>query len=92
MRSLGLLTALTVALALTQPAFASTTRAASRSAERAANTRSTTLAGYDYNYYIGVPGAISAVIVVPKLSCTGTPPAGSARTVTLSHRCGHGPP
>ena len=77
-RSVGFLAGLTVALALTQAVLASTTRATNPSAEQAANTRSTTLAGYAYNYYIGVPGAISAVIVVPKLKCTGTPAAGSA--------------
>jgi len=77
-RSLGFFAGLAAALALTQPALASTARATKPLAERAAHTRSTTLAGYDYNYYIGVPGAISAIIVVPKLKCTGTPAAGSA--------------
>ncbi len=59
---------LTAVLGLTQPALAS--------GERAASTPSTTLAGYLFNYYIAVPGAVSAVAVVPKLNCKGTPPAG----------------
>jgi hypothetical protein len=74
-RSLAVLAA---ALVLTQTGFAATGRSTSATRERAASTPSTTMAGYAYNYYIGVPGAISATIVVPKLNCTGTPTAGSA--------------
>jgi hypothetical protein len=57
-------------LALTQLALAAP--------ERLANLSSTVLAGYDFTYYIGVPGNVSAIIVVPKLNCTGTPSTGSA--------------
>jgi hypothetical protein len=60
---------------LVQPALASREQA---DTARAANTPSTTLGGLDFNNYIGVPGAVSAIIVVPKLSCAGTPTAGSA--------------
>lgn len=68
---------LVVTLGLVQPVLAS----AERPTTRAANAPSNTLAGLDYNGYIGVPGAVSAVIVVPKLTCTGTPAAGSAIAV-----------
>ena len=34
------------------------------------------MAGYNFANYIGVPGAVSAIIVVPKLNCKGTPAAG----------------
>lgn len=61
---------LTATLVLTQPGLAAT--------ERTANMPSTVLAGYDFTYYIGVPGNVSAVIVVPKLNCAGTPSTGSA--------------
>lgn len=61
--------------ALAQLALASTERASS---VRAAGGRSSTFAGLDLNGYIGVPGAVSAVIVVPKLDCAGTPSGGSA--------------
>ena len=74
-RAAGIAAGLTATLGLVQPALASTERAATI---RAANTPSTTLGGLDFNGYIGVPGAVSAVIVVPKLNCTGTPTAGSA--------------
>ena len=60
--------ALGVAFALTQAALAT----------RAANTPSNVLGGLDFNGYIGVPGAVSAIVVVPKLNCTGTPSAGTA--------------
>jgi hypothetical protein len=46
------------------------------SRQRAANTPSTTWGGYIYSNYIGVPGAVSAVIVVPRLTCKAVPPAG----------------
>ncbi len=36
------------------------------------------MAGYNFANYIGVPGAVSAIIVVPKLNCKATPPAGSS--------------
>ncbi len=57
-------------LRLTQPALAATARATT--------TQSTTLAGYTFANYIAVPGAVSAIIVVPKLNCKATPTAGSA--------------
>ncbi len=43
-----------------------------------ASTQSTVFAGDNFPNYIAVPGAVSAVIVVPKLSCRATPPAGSS--------------
>jgi hypothetical protein len=36
------------------------------------------LAGYNFANYIAVPGAVSAIIVVPRLNCTATPSAGRA--------------
>ena len=69
-RALAFAAGLTATLVLAQPALAAT--------ERAANMPSTVLAGYDFTYYIGVPGNVSAIIVVPKLNCTGTPSTGSA--------------
>lgn len=69
-RAFWLAAGLTATLGLGQPALASI--------ERGANTQTTTLAGLDYNGYIGVPGSVSAIVVVPKLNCTGTPSAGSA--------------
>ncbi len=62
-------------LGLVQPAPASTQRAATT---RAANTPSTTQAGLSFTGYIGVPGAVSAVLVVPRLNCSGTTSAGTA--------------
>ena len=41
-------------------------------------TQSTVFAGYNFPNYIAVPGAVSATIVVPKLNCKATPPAGSS--------------
>jgi hypothetical protein len=76
-RTLWFAAGLLAMLGLVQPVVASTTRATTR----AANAPSTTLGGLYYNGYIGVPGAVSAVIVVPKLNCTGTPSAGSAVVV-----------
>jgi hypothetical protein len=67
--------ALTAAIGLVQPALASTERA---TATRAANTPSTVMAGLDFTNYIGVPGAVSAIVLVPKLKCTATPPGGSS--------------
>src|SRR5579863_6572685 len=74
-RALRLVVALVAMLVLAQISLASTERTATT---RAANTPSTSLAGLDFNNYIGVPGAVSAVIVVPKLNCAGTPAAGTA--------------
>ena len=74
-RALGFAAGLTATLALAQPVLASTERATTA---RAANVPSTVLAGLDFNNYIGVPGSVSAAIVVPKLNCKGTPTAGSS--------------
>ena len=63
-RAFALAAGLTATLALVQPVLA--------------NTPSTSLAGLQFGNYIGVPGAVSAVIVVPKLDCSGAPSAGSA--------------
>jgi alpha-tubulin suppressor-like RCC1 family protein len=41
-------------------------------------TQSTVFAGYNFANYIAVPGAVSAIVAVPKLNCKGTPPAGSS--------------
>jgi alpha-tubulin suppressor-like RCC1 family protein len=60
---------LTATPGLTQPALAATAPVA---------TRSTVFAGYNFANYIAVPGAVSAIIVVPKLNCKTSPPAGSA--------------
>ncbi len=46
-------------------------------AARAANVQSTSMAGYNFANYIGVPGAVNATIVVPRLNCRATP-SGSA--------------
>lgn len=69
-RVLGLAVATAATLAIGQPALAWT--------ELAPNTQSSALSGYDFNGYIGVPGNVSAIIVVPKLNCSGTPAAGSS--------------
>jgi alpha-tubulin suppressor-like RCC1 family protein len=45
---------------------------------KATTARSTTLAGYNFANYIGVPGAVSAFIIVPKLNCQATPSAGNS--------------
>jgi hypothetical protein len=74
-RALRLAAGLAATLALAQSALAATERA---TAARAANVPSTVLAGLDFNGYIGVPGAVSAAIVVPELNCKATPAAGSA--------------
>jgi hypothetical protein len=63
-------TLVTATLGLAQAAFPSIALAP--------NTQSTTFAGYNFTGYIGVPGNVSAIIVVPKLNCAGTPAAGSA--------------
>lgn len=60
-------------LGLVQNALASTQRATTRAATLPSNT----LAGLDLNGYIGVPGAVSAVIVVPKLNCAGATAASA---------------
>src|SRR5579862_9098624 len=71
-KALGLAAGLLAAVGLVQPVLASTDQA------HAANTPSNALAGLDFNGYIGVPGAVTAAVVVPKLDCAGTPSAGSA--------------
>ena len=76
MRRASVRCGLTATLALAQPALAAPARPA--------NTRSTVLAGYNFANYIGVPGAVSAIIVVPKLNCKGTRAAGSARFTPAS--------
>jgi len=48
---------------------------------KATTARSTTLAGYNFANYIAVPGAVSSVIVVPKLNCQGTPSTGRSMYV-----------
>jgi hypothetical protein len=74
-RASGVVAVLAAVLWLTQPVLASNERATTT---QAGNTLSTTMAGLDFNGYIGVPGAVSAVIVVPKLNCKGTPAAGTS--------------
>lgn len=69
-KALGFAAGLTVTLGLAQPALAATAPVA--------NTQSTVFAGYNFANYIGVPGAVSAIIVVPKLNCKATPSAGSS--------------
>ena len=69
-RALGLAAGLTATLGLAQPALAATAPVTS--------TQSTVFAGYNFANYIAVPGAVSAIIVVPKLNCKATPPAGSS--------------
>ena len=69
-RTLGFAAVLTAILGLAQPALAATAPLIS--------TKSTVLAGYNFAGYIGVPGAVSATIVVPKLNCKATPRAGSS--------------
>jgi hypothetical protein len=69
-RALGFAAGLTATLGLAQPAFAATAPIT--------NTQSTVFAGYNFAGYIGVPGAVSATIVVPKLNCKATPPGGSS--------------
>ncbi len=71
MRSASALEAgLTARFGLAEPGLAATAHVAS--------TRSTVFAGYDLANYIGVPGAVSATVVVPKLHCRIGAPAGSA--------------
>jgi hypothetical protein len=60
---------LIAALPLAQPAVAVTTPIT--------RTQSTVMAGYDFANYIAVPGAVSAIFIVPRLSCK-TSPVGSA--------------
>lgn len=57
-----------ITLALAQPGLAA--------AAPPVSTRSTVLGGYNFANYIGVPGAVSAVVVVPRLDCKATPGAG----------------
>ena len=56
-------------LRLAQPALAATP---------VTRTQSTVFAGYDFANYIAVPGAVSAIVVVPKLNCEATPSSGSS--------------
>lgn len=74
MRRAIVLAGLAAALGLAQPTLAATERATTRTA----NTPSNVFAGLYFNGYIGVPGAVSAVIEVPRLDCKGTPSAGRA--------------
>ncbi len=67
-KAFGFVAGLTAILGLAQPVLAATTPVTS--------TKSTVLAGYNFANYIGVPGAVSATLVVPKLNCKATPPAG----------------
>ena len=74
-RAAALAGALTATLGLAPLGLAGT--------ERAANAQSNVVAGYNFGFYIGVPGAVSASIVVPKLNCgttrsSTTPSTGSA--------------
>jgi len=67
---LGDAAGLTATPALAQPGLATTAPVEI--------TRSTVFAGYNFPNYIAVPGAVTAIIVVPKLSCKATPTAGSS--------------
>jgi hypothetical protein len=69
-RALGLAAAMTAAFGLAEPALAATAPIT--------NTQSTVVAGYNFANYIGVPGAVSAIVVVPKLNCKATLPAGAS--------------
>lgn len=69
-KAFALAAGLTATVGLAQPALAST--------QGATITKSTALAGLNFTGYIGVPGAVSAIIVVPKLNCKGTPTGGSS--------------
>ncbi|HLJ66930.1 MAG TPA: hypothetical protein VKX16_06185 [Chloroflexota bacterium] len=64
------------------PGFAAARTAAVRptlaAIGKATAARSSTMAGYNFANYIAVPGAVSAIIAVPRLNCNGTPSAGSA--------------
>ncbi len=68
--ALGFAAGLTATLGLAQPALAATTPIT--------HTQSTVFAGYNFAGYIGVPGAVSAITVVPKLNCRATLPSGSS--------------
>jgi hypothetical protein len=70
LRTLGFAAGLTATLGLAQPALAAPTPVT--------RTQSTVFAGYDFANYIAVPGAVSAIIVVPKLNCHASSPAGSS--------------
>jgi len=70
LRALGFAAGLTATLGLAQPALAAPTPVTI--------TQSTVFAGYDFANYIAVPGAVSAIIVVPKLNCHTSPGAGSS--------------
>src|SRR5208282_2560114 len=69
-RAIGFAAGLTATLGLAQPALAATVPITV--------TQSTVFAGYNFANYIGVPGAVSAIIVVPKLNCKATLSAGSS--------------
>ncbi len=66
----GSLPALARLIGLAPPALAATAPLTS--------VQSTVFAGYDFANYIAVPGAVSAIIVVPKLNCKAAPAAGSS--------------
>jgi hypothetical protein len=72
-RALGFALGLTATLALAQPALAAPAPISI--------TQSTVFAGYNFAGYIGVPGAVSAIVVVPKLSCKASVPTGSSMYV-----------
>ena len=69
-RALGFALGITAMFGLAQPALAV--------AVPVTRAQSTVLAGFDFANYIAVPGAVSAIIVVPKLECKVTPPVGSS--------------
>jgi hypothetical protein len=69
-KALGFAAGMTATLGLAQPALAATAPITA--------TQSTVFAGYNFANYIGVPGAVSAIIVVPKLNCKTTLSAGSS--------------
>lgn len=72
---LGAAAGLVTALALAQPALSS------RERSTAARATSAAVAGLDFNGYIGVPGAVSATLVVPRLNCAASPGTGSSLDV-----------
>jgi hypothetical protein len=65
----GFAAGLTATLRLAQPALAAMAPVA--------RTKGTVFAGYNFANYIAVPGAVSAVIVVPKLNCKATHQRGA---------------
>ena len=75
-RAFALAAGLTATLGLAQLGLAAT--------ERATNAQSNVLAGYNFGFYIGVPGAVSASIVVPKLNCSATRSSTTPSSTTPS--------